>query len=223
MTLTRILIADDSPLFRIGVREVLQRELAEASITEASDFYDMLGQLRVRRYDVLIMDISMPGMSGLAAIKQVKYELPRLPVVILTVHPEEQYAVRMFKARADAYLNKAATDAETLARAVRTVTSGRKYVGDAGEILARSVGINERPSYEALSDREYEVLCLMGAGKTVKEIAEHIHLSMTTVSTYRSRLLEKLSLRTTADLIRYAIEHQDLMSDRHPYHPAHNS
>jgi DNA-binding NarL/FixJ family response regulator len=202
----RIFMADDSPLFRIGVREVLQRELAEASIAEASDFNDMLGQLRLRRYDVLIMDISMPGMSGLAAIKQVKYEFPTLPVVILTVHPEEQYAVRMFKAGADAYLNKA-TDPETLACAVRTVVSGRKYVGDAGEILALSVGSNQRPSYELLSDREYEVLCLMGAGKTVKEIAEATHLSMTTVSTYRSRLLEKLGLRTTAELIRYAIEH----------------
>jgi two-component system, NarL family, invasion response regulator UvrY len=205
----RILIADDYPLFRLGVRELLSRGLAGARIAEAGDFHEMLDLLRRKPYDALIMDITMPGMTGLAALKQVKQEYPALPVVILSQHPEEQYAIRMFKAGADGYLTKA-TAPEELVKAVHKVSTGGKYVSAAlGETLALSVQTNmERPPHEALSDREYEVLCLFGKGKTVGEIAESTHLSVTTISTYRSRILEKMRLKTTAELTRYAIEHR---------------
>ena len=205
----RILIADDYPLFRLGVRELLSRGLAGARIAEAGDFHEMLDLLHRKPWDALIMDITMPGMTGLAALKQVKQEYPALPVIILTQHPEEQYAIRMFKAGADGYLTKG-TAPDELVKAVQKVRAGGKYVSAAlGETLALSVGTNvERPPHEALSDREYEVLCLFGKGKTVGEIAETTHLSVTTISTYRSRILEKMRLKTTAELTRYAIEHR---------------
>lgn len=205
----RILVADDYPLFRLGVRELLSRGIAGARAGEAENFHEMLELLRRKPWDVLIMDITMPGMSGLAALKQVKQEFPDLSVIILSQHPEEQYAVRMFKAGADGYLTKAAAP-EELVKAIQKVLAGGKYVSAAlGETFAVSVGTDmDRPPHECLSDREYEVLCLFGAGKTVGEIAEATHLSVTTVSTYRSRILEKMRLKTTAELTRYAIEHR---------------
>jgi DNA-binding NarL/FixJ family response regulator len=205
----RILIADDFPLFRLGVRELLSRGVTSARTGEAGDFHQMLEQLRRKPWDLLIMDITMPGMTGLAALKQVKQEFPALPVIILSQHPEEQYAIRMFKAGADAYITKTMAP-EELVNAIQKVRGGGKYVSPSlGETLALSVRTNvERPPHETLSDREYEVLCLFGTGKTVGEIAESTHLSVTTISTYRSRILEKMRLKTTAELTRYAIEHR---------------
>jgi len=205
----RILVADDYPIFRLGVCELLSRGIAGVRTGEAADFHRMLELLRQKSWDVLVMDITMPGMTGLAALRQVKQEFPKLPVVILSQHPEEQYAVRMFKAGADAYLTKA-TASEELVKAIQKVRTGGKYVSAAmGETLALSVRSNaDRLLHESLSDREYEVLCLFGAGKTVGEIAEAMHLSVTTVSTYRARLLEKMHMHTTAELTRYAIEHR---------------
>jgi DNA-binding NarL/FixJ family response regulator len=207
--MVRILVADDYPLFRLGVRELLSRGFADVKTAEAGTFHEMLDQLRRKSYDVLIMDITMPGMSGLAALKQVKQEFPDLPVVILSMHPEEQYAVRTFKAGADGYLTKS-TAPEELVKAIQKVRTGGKYVSPSlGETLAQTVrSSTERPPHELLSDREYEVLCLLGAGKTVGEIAEATHLSVTTISTYRARLLDKMQMKTTAELTRYAIEHR---------------
>lgn len=205
----RVLVADDYPVFRLGVRELLSRGVAGVKTAEAGTFHEMLDLLRGKSWDVLIMDITMPGMSGLAALKQVKLEWPRLPVIILSMHPEEQYAVRMFKAGADGYLTKASAP-EELVKAVHKVRAGGKYVSAAlGEALAVTLRSDtERPLHESLSDREYEVLCLIGAGKTVGEIAAATHLSVTTISTYRARILEKLRMKTTAELTRYAIEHR---------------
>jgi DNA-binding NarL/FixJ family response regulator len=167
----------------------------------------MLELLRLKPWDVAVMDISMPGMNGLDALKQVKQEFPDLPVLILSMHPEEQYAIRTIKAGADGYLTKSSAP-EELVKAIKKVHEGGKYVSaELGEALAftASLGSEKRP-HELLSDREYEVLCLIGSGKTVGEIAVAANLSVTTISTYRARILEKMRMKTNAELARYAIQ-----------------
>ena len=153
------------------------------------------------------MDISMPGMNGLDALKQVKQEFPDLPVLIFSMHPEEQYAIRMFKAGADGYLTKSSAP-EELVKAIKKVHGGGKYVSPSlGEALASTVKPGaEKDLHELLSDREYQVLCLIGSGKTVSEIADTMNLSVTTISTYRARILEKMRMKTNAEMTRYAIE-----------------
>jgi DNA-binding NarL/FixJ family response regulator len=167
----------------------------------------MLELLRLKPWDVAVMDISMPGTNGMEALKQVKQEFPNLPVLILSMHPEEQYAIRMFKAGADGYLTKAAAP-EELVKAIKKVQGGGKYVSPSlGEALAFTVKPGaEKDPHELLSDREYQVLCLIGSGKTVSEIADKTNLSITTISTYRARILEKMRMKTNAELTRYAIQ-----------------
>lgn len=204
----KVLVVDDFPLFRLGVRDLLTRGFPGVKTGEAGNVHEMLEALRRKPWDVAIMDISMPGTNGLEALKQVKREFPDLPVLILSMHPEEQYAIRMLKAGADGYLTKAAAP-EELAKAIQKVQQGGKYVSASlGEALAFTVepGAEKLP-HELLSDREYEVLSLIGSGKTVGEIAETTRLSVTTISTYRARILEKMHMKTNAELTRYAIEH----------------
>jgi two-component system invasion response regulator UvrY len=204
-----VLVVDDSPLFRRGVRDLLVEGFQNAKIGEAGNAHEMLELLSKKPWDVAVMDISMPGMNGLDALKQVRQEFPDLPVLILSMHPEEQYAIRMFKAGADGYLTKASTP-EELVKAIKKVHGGGKYVSPSmGEALAsRFTPDAEKNPHELLSDREYEVLCLIGSGKTVSEIADKMNLSVTTISTYRARLLEKMRMRTNAELTRYAIQHE---------------
>lgn len=204
----RVLVVDDFPLFRRGVRDLVIEGFQGAKIGEANTSHEMLALLRQKPWDVAVMDISMPGMNGLDALKQVKREFPNLPVLILSMYPEEQYAVRMLKAGADGYLSKASAP-EELVKAIKKVHEGGKYVSPSlGEALAFTVKPGaEQPPHELLSDREYQVLCLIGSGKTVGEIATVTNLSVTTISTYRARILEKMSMKTTAELTRYAIEH----------------
>jgi DNA-binding NarL/FixJ family response regulator len=167
----------------------------------------MLKLLRLKPWDVAILDISMPGMNGLDALKQVKQEFPDLPVLILSMYPEEQYAIRTIKAGADGYLTKSSAP-EELVNAIKKVHGGGKYVSPSlGEALALTVkpGVEKDP-HELLSDREYQVLCLIGSGKTVSEIADKTNLSVTTISTYRARILEKMRMKTKAEQARYAIQ-----------------
>ena len=203
----KVLVVDDSPLFRRGVRDLVIEGFQGAKIGEAGHAHEMLELLKRKPWDMAVMDISMPGMNGLDALKQVREEFPDLPVLILSMHPEEQYAIRMFKAGADGYLTKAAAP-EELVKAIKKVQGGGKYVSAAlGEALASRVNLGaEKSPHDLLSDREYEVLCLIGSGKTVSEIAEKMNLSVTTISTYRARILEKMRMKTTAELTRYAIE-----------------
>ena len=203
----KVLVVDDSPLFRRGVRELVTEGFQGAKIGEAGHAHEMLELLKRKSWDMAVMDISMPGMNGLDALKQVKQEFPDLPVLILSMHPEEQYAIRMFKAGAVGYLTKAAAP-EELVKAIKKVYGGGKYVSAAlGETLASRVNLDtEKNPHDLLSDREYEVLCLIGSGKTVSEIAEKMNLSVTTVSTYRARILEKMLMKTNAELTRYAIQ-----------------
>ncbi|HSQ50729.1 MAG TPA: response regulator transcription factor [Nitrospiraceae bacterium] len=203
----KVLVIDDFPLFRRGVRDLVIEGFHGAKIGEAGNAHEMLELLRLKRWDVAVMDISMPGMNGLDALKQVKQEFPDLPVLILSMHPEEQYAIRTIKAGADGYLTKSSAP-EELVKAIKKVHEGGKYVSaELGEALAftASLGAEKRP-HELLSDREYEVLCLIGSGKTVGEIAVEMNLSVTTISTYRARILDKMRMKTNAELARYAIQ-----------------
>jgi len=203
----RVLVVDDFPLFRRGVRDLLDEGFKDVKIGEACDAYEMLKLLRLKPWDVAILDISMPRMNGLDALKQVKQEFPHLPVLILSMYPEEQYAIRTIKAGADGYLTKSSAP-EELVNAIKKVHGGGKYVSPSlGEALALTVkpGTQKDP-HELLSDREYQVLCLIGSGKTVGEIADKTNLSVTTISTYRARILEKMRMKTNAELARYAIQ-----------------
>lgn len=203
----KVLVVDDSPLFRRGVRDLVIEGFHGAKVGEAGNAHEMLDLQRRKPWDMVVMDISMPGMNGLDALKQVKQEFTDLPVLILSMHPEEQYAIRMFKAGANGYLTKAAAP-EELVKAIKKVHGGGKYVSAAlGEALASRVNLDaEKSPHDLLSDREYEVLCLIGSGKTVSEIAEKMNLSVTTISTYRARILEKMRMKTNAELTRYAIQ-----------------
>jgi two-component system invasion response regulator UvrY len=203
----KVLVVDDFPLFRRGVRELVIEGFKGAKIGEAGNAHEMLELLRRKPWDVAVLDISMPGMNGLDALKQVRQEFPNLPVLILSMHPEEQYAIRMFKAGADGYLTKSSAP-EELVNAIKKVHEGGKYVSHSlGEALASTVkpGV-EKDLHELLSDREYQVLCLIGSGKTISEIAGTTNLSITTISTYRARILEKMRMKTNAELTRYAIQ-----------------
>ncbi|HET7057573.1 MAG TPA: response regulator transcription factor [Nitrospiraceae bacterium] len=202
-----ILIVDDHPSFRRGVKEILTEELNPAKIGEAGDAQEMLDLVRRKKWDLVVMDISMPGQTGPEALKAVKEACPALPVLVLSMHPEDQYAIRMFKAGADGYLTKASAPCE-LVRAIKKVMAGGQYVSPTlGEKLAVTVksGIEQAP-HERLSDREYQVLCLIASGKTVSEIAEAVNLSVTTISTYRTRILEKMSMKNNSEITRYAMQ-----------------
>lgn len=203
-----ILIADDFPLFRRGVRDLLINGLGAVTVGECGNVHDLLELVRHKKWDIVILDIGMPGTTGTEALKQVKQQCPKLPVVVLSMHPEDQYAVRMFRAGASAYLMKASAP-EELVTAVKKVLAGGQHVSPSlGEKLVYLLhkGAEQKP-HELLSDREYEVMRLLASGKTVSEIAESLHLGTTTVSTYRARILEKLHLKNNAELMRYAIQH----------------
>ena len=203
----KILIADDFPLFRRGVKELLVDGLGEVTVGECGNAYDLLELVRLKKWDVVILDITMPGTTGTEALTQLKTKYPKLPVIVLSMHPEDQYAVRMFKAGADGYLAKASAP-EELVKAIRKVLGGGQYVSAAlAETLALTLKVSTGDNpHEELSDREYEVLCLIASGKAVSEIAETLHLGVTTISTYRARILEKMNLKNNADLTRYALQ-----------------
>ena len=203
-----VLIADDFPLFRRGVKDMLTEGLSDVKFGEAGDTPELMAQVRKKAWDVVVMDITMPGTTGTEALKQVKQERPALPVIVLSMHPEDQYAVRMFKAGADGYLNKASTPNE-LVSAIKKVLSGGQYVSSSvAERLALTMKVRDAERvHELLSDREYEVLRLIASGKTVSEVAEVLGLSVTTVSTYRARILDKMQMKNNAELTRYALQH----------------
>jgi two-component system, NarL family, invasion response regulator UvrY len=205
--LTRILIADDHAILRRGLKEILMRELDGAVCGEAENAEQVLAQVESQEWDVVILDVSMPGRSGLDVLRDLKVMRPKLPVLVLSMHPEDQYGKRILKAGASGYMNKDSAP-EELIKAIRKVQAGGRYVSAAlAEKLAWDLGADqERPAHEILSDREFEVLRLLASGKTVGQVAQELHLSPTTVSTYRARILEKMNMTTTAELMRYAIE-----------------
>lgn len=205
----RVLIADDHAIVRRGLQEILLRELPGTICGEANDAQETLAQVQNGYWDLLILDITMPGRSGLDVLKDLRAIRPKLPVLVLSVHPEDQYGRRVLRAGASGYMNKE-TAPEELIKAVRKVLAGGYYVStDLAEKLASSLRHDvNRPVYELLSDREFEVLRMIAAGKTVSQIGEELHLSVTTISTYRARILQKLEKSSTAELIHYAIQNQ---------------
>jgi|CXWL01.1.fsa_nt_gi DNA-binding NarL/FixJ family response regulator len=208
MELHKILLVDDHPLFRRGVKEILVGDFPSIQIGECASANEMLEVVDTDVWDLVIMDISMPGLSGPESLRLLKARHPEVPVLVMSMHPEDQYAVRMFKAGADGYLTKASATDE-LIQAIKKVCQGGQYVSPSvGETLALNVkcATSERLAHERLSDREYQVMCLIASGQTVSEIAEAIHLSVTTISTYRARILEKMGMKNNAELTRYAIQ-----------------
>jgi len=204
----RVLIADDHAILRRGLKEILVRDLEGAACGEAENAQQLLAQVRSRDWDVVILDINMPGRSGIDVLGDLKRSRPKLPVLVLSMYPEDQYGKRLLKAGAAGYMNKESAP-EELIRAIRKVLAGGRYVSATlAEKLALDLNENTaRPAHEILSDREFEVLRLIASGKTVSQAAEGLHLSVTTVSTYRARILEKMQMTTTAELMRYALEH----------------
>jgi two-component system invasion response regulator UvrY len=204
-----ILIADDHSVVREGLKQIISGNADMTVLAEACSGNEAIEKIRKNPISVAILDISMPGKNGLDTLKELKVMHPDLPVLILSMYPEEQYALRFFRAGASGYLTKKSAP-EELVNAIRIVSKGKKYVSPvlAEKLIGELDVTNEKPLHSALSDREFQVLCLMASGKTSGEIAEELFLSVKTISTYRARILEKLRLKNTAELINYAIQNQ---------------
>ncbi len=205
----RIIIADDHAVVRQGLRALLADAFPKAKFGEAADLPQLLEAVREQPWDVVVMDLSMPGGNGLDTLKQIKHTHPELPVLILSMHPEDQYAVRTLKAGASGYLSKESAS-EELVTAINKVLRGGKYItaSVAEKLLMHLDTDGERLPHELLSDREYQVLCMIASGKEVGQIATELLLSVKTVSTYRARILEKMNMKTNAELTHYAIENK---------------
>jgi two-component system, NarL family, invasion response regulator UvrY len=205
----RVLIADDYAVFLRRLKETLAEAFSRITFGEAKTTHETLEQVRRQDWDLVILDISMPGKSGLDILSDLKRLRPKLPVLFLSMYPEEQYARRALKAGASGYLTKDSVP-EELKAAVKRVLSGGRYVSvTLAERLAYDLRRGaDTPVHELLSDREFQVLRMIGSGKTVKDIADELSLSVKTVSTYRSRILEKTGMKTTAELIRFALRSQ---------------
>jgi DNA-binding NarL/FixJ family response regulator len=205
----KILIADDHTLFREGLKHIMAEYTDLIVADEASNGQEVLEKIWNNDYDMVLLDITMPGMTGLEALKQLKNDKPKLPVLILSMHPEEQYAVRVIRAGASGYLRKESAPDE-LITAIRQISQGRKYITPSlAEKLAFVVEADsEKAPHDILSDREYQVLRMIAEGKTVKYIAKELSLSAKTVSTYRTRIMEKMKMKTNAELMHYVIKHR---------------
>jgi two-component system, NarL family, invasion response regulator UvrY len=205
----RVLIVDDHVLIRCGLKQILQSEFGkDITIGEAKNSKEALEHVAKSKWDVAVVDINLPGRSGLLVLGDIKAMSPRLPVLILTACSEEEFAVRVLKAGASGFIPKESTHLE-LVQAIKTVLAGGKHVSNAAALmLITQLNAPEtKEPHEILSDREYQVMCMFGKGKTPTEIAKELSLSVKTVSTYRTRILEKLNLRTNAQIIHYAVTH----------------
>jgi len=205
----RFLIADDHAVVRMGIKQILMQAFPSAIVEEVSDAEDLLKRVNLEKWDVVISDISMPGRSGLEILQQIRLDHPKLPVLILSVYSEDQYAIRVLRAGASGYLSKESAAVE-LVRAINQLLLGRKYITPS--IAEKMVGMLDRDleklPHEHLSNREFQIYRLLAAGKGVSEIAEEIFLSVSTVSTYRSRVMSKMKLKTNSDLTLYAVENK---------------
>jgi len=205
----KFLIADDHAVVREGVKRILREEFPQADFGEAQNAVQVLQQVRDRHWDMIMLDISLPSRSGLEVLKELKSLNPKLPVLILSIHPEELYAVRALRSGAAGYMTKDCVP-EELRDAVRKVLSGGKYISESlAERLVYELGVDaERAPHERLSDREYEVMLMISSGKKVFEIAQILQLSPKTISTYRARILQKMNMKSNAQLTHYAIQNR---------------
>jgi DNA-binding NarL/FixJ family response regulator len=205
----KILIADDHKMFRDGLKQILNRNNDIAVLAEAGDGREVIQNISYNKFDVLVLDISMPGMNIFDLLNEIKTIDNKLPILILSMHPEEQYAFRLLKAGISGYLTKESA-AEELVAAIKKVYTGGKYISaKLAETIAVAIEDDAaKVSHHDLSNREYEVMCLLASGKSLKEIADSLFISQKTVTTYRARILEKLKLKNNVELTRYAIENK---------------
>ncbi len=204
----KILVADDHAIVREGLKQILADNSDMVVAGEAVDGQEVLEQVRKEDWDLILLDISMPGRGGIDTLKQLKVEKPKLPVLVLSMYPEDQYAIRALKAGASGYLTKGSAP-EELIEAIQKVSQGGRYISKSlAESLAFHVGSNsDKPLQETLSDREYQVMIMIASGKTVSEIAKELSLSVKTISTNRVRALKKMGMKNNAELTFYAIKH----------------
>jgi DNA-binding NarL/FixJ family response regulator len=205
----KILIADDHAIIRRGLKQIVSEQTDMTVAGEAGNAREVLDLVGNQEWGVVVLDINMPGQSGLDVLKELRREHPKLPVLVLSVHPEDQYGIRVLKAGAAGYLTKESAPDE-LVQAIRKVYRGGKYISASlAESLVFALGTkSDRPMHEGLSDREYQILTMIASGKTVSEIGTELSLSVKTISTYRARVLEKMNMRTNAELTHYVIENQ---------------
>jgi two-component system invasion response regulator UvrY len=205
----KILLCDDHAVVRHGLRQILADDFKKSTFGEARNAQEALDLVWKEHWDVVVLDITMPGRSGLEVLREIKKSKPRTPVLVLSMHPENQFAVRVLKRGANGYMTKESAPAE-LVGAIRKVLAGGRYVSASlAEKLATYLSTdNQKPPQELLSDREFQVLRLIASGKIVSEIAKELSLSVKTISTYRTRILEKMGLRNNAELMHYAMQHQ---------------
>jgi len=201
-----ILIADDHGVVRRGLKEILAEALPGTDFSEAGSGDEVLSHLEKTRTSLLVLDISMPGRSGMDVLRDVKLAYPRLPVIILSVHPEDQYAVRCLRAGAAAYINKESAP-EELAIATKKILGGGRYISTslAEKLIANLDEPVDKPLHDSLSDREHEVMKMIAAGVPLTDIGESLHVSVKTISTYRARIMEKMQMKSKAELTRYAM------------------
>ena len=209
ISMMKILIADDHAIVREGIKQILAEIPDNVTTDEAINGQEVLQKVWNNNYDLILLDISMPGRNGLDILTQLKSEQPDLKILILSMHPEEQYAIRALKAGASGYLTKESTPLE-LTEAIKKVSIGKKYVSASlAETLASHLETTaEKPLHQTLSNREYEVMCMIASGKTVKEIADYLSLSVKTISTYRTRILEKMNMKNNAQITHYTIQNR---------------
>ena len=207
--MTRVLLVDDHAVVRQGLKQVLAESLPDATFGDAASADEALRMVRTANWDIVVLDISLPGKSGIEALKELRAAHPRLPVLVLSMHPEEQFAVRALKAGAAGYVTKR-TAARDVVAAVRKVLSGGRYVSAslAERLAAQTQAGSAQAPHETLSDREYQVFRLLAMGKTVKQIGKELDLSPQTVSTHRTHILEKMGMQSNAELIQYAMRNQ---------------
>ncbi len=204
----RVLLVDDHAVVRDGLRAALSATIPLQDVVEASTAREALARVQQEAFDAVVLDLALPDMSGIEALKAMRLIRPRLPVVIFSMHADREYCVRCLRAGAMAYVTKEGT-ASDIMQAVAAVVAGRRYVSRqmAEHLVGALLETDQRVPHEGLSDREFQVLCMLGSGKTVSEIAAHLCLSVKTISTYRARLLEKLELDNNAQIMKYTLEH----------------
>ena len=205
----RVIIADDHPVVRRGLKQILADELDITVVGEANNTQELLKLLYGQHCDVVVLDITMPGRDGLEALKELRHERPKLPVLILSIHPEDQFGLRVLRAGAAGYMNKE-TAPDELVKAIKKVFVGGKYLSPT---LAEKIAFDldhdtTKAPHETLSDREYTVMCLLASGKTVGEVSRELSLSVKTISTHRARILDKMKMKTNAELTHYAIKNR---------------
>lgn len=203
----RILLADDHSVVRQGIKQILANSIEKVTFGEAQNARDIRDLISNESWDIIILDLAMPDSNGIEMLKQVKHERPNLPILILSMFPEEQYALRAIKAGASGYLNKESAP-EELVEAIHKILQGGEYISQslAEQLIHYARNEEDLPPHKYLSDREYQVLCMIASGKEIREIASELSLSVKTISTYRARLLLKMSMKTNAEITYYAIK-----------------